>query len=378
MSFLFGGKKESPVTPEPVTPPVVAKPPAEGPVPMDELLKYADSFIGVLYQWGGDFKRWKEGKDFGLDCSGFEQALAAYQGIDQPGDQTADGIFNWYKSQGATIVADGFEQAGDRVFYEGAQVDSDYTHIAMVVAKGRIIGANHGGSAYKTKEYALAHGGKVSYDDINYRKDKHVILRPRIAVAAPKPDPTPLPTQVTGAFSVPGFRPEWTDAGMKLLDSLLPKYDAAAKDFSDRFFPGYNTLPAEGRKRVILTLFGAIASYESGMDSKTGFFKTSVVYRESNGVDSEGLFQLSYGDSHAPKNKSEADLFDPITNLLVALKIGADHVVRDSVVCAGGYPSYGAPAPKGLARYWSVVRVPDSKSSHHLADIISKTKKAQV
>lgn len=372
MSFLFK-KSESQEPAQEVRPQVPAVP--NEPLDMDEFLKYLDSFIGVLYQWGGDFKRWKDGKDFGLDCSGFEQAAAAYQGIDQPGDQTADQILDWYLKNGATIVKDGNEQAGDRVFYEGATVDSNWTHIAVVVGPNKIIGANHGGSAYKTKEYALAHGGKVCYEKLNYRSDKHLIVRPKIAV---KQQPIPLPTPVTGVAQIPGFRPEWAEVGMKEVMKLLPKFDKGASDMDARFFPDYSKLPAEGRARVILTLFGAIASYESGIDKATGFFKTSVVYPESNGVASEGLYQLSYGDDHAPKSKAQGDLHDPILNLTVALNIGADLVARDGLIAAGGYPSYGAPSPKGLARYWSVIRVPDTHDNHHLADIIAKTKKAMV
>lgn len=187
------------------------------------------------------------------------------------------------------------------------------------------------------------------------------------------PSPTPnLPGGVS--FSVPGFRPEWTERGLTLLPALLSKFDAGAKDM-ERFYPGYGKLNNQQKCQVWLTLFGAIASFESGLDKNTGFFKTHVVYKESNGADSIGIFQLSSGDSFTT---SSTDLYDPFQNLEVALRIGAKFVSTDGLVAAGGYPSYGAPSPRGLARYWSVIRVPDTKSNHHLAEIIEKTKKAQV
>lgn len=140
-------------------------------------LAYLESFIGVPYMWGGDFKRWKGGKDFGLDCSGFEQAAAAWQGIDQPGDQTAAGISNYYRSKGADYIGIGEEQCGDRVFY-GSNA-SNPTHIVIVTAPGKIIGANGGGSKTTTKAIAKAQGACIKHDKIKYRKDLLFILRPK-------------------------------------------------------------------------------------------------------------------------------------------------------------------------------------------------------
>lgn len=340
------------------------------------LAEYAATFLGVPYHWGGDFKRWKDGKDFGLDCSGFEQALADFQGIDEPGDQTADGIMQIYKKRGYAEIPFGSEQEGDRVFYgSGTVLDSSgkrrlkATHIVMVVGPNRIIGAQGGGSATTSAAIAKAQGAEIRYDRLTYRKDIICILRPTPKVAS-------VPS--VDNFAVPGFRPEWVKSGLATTLDLLPKLNAAADDMDRRFFPGYKGLVPVAQAKVWLTLFGAIAARESGIDKATGFFKTSVVYKESNGADSEGLYQLTYGDRHAPRSKAEGNLHDPITNLTVALKIGSDLVAADGLVAAGGYIKYGASPAKGLAKYWSVIRTPDSKSAHHLAEIIVKTKAAKV
>ncbi len=154
--------------------PDVSTPKAEDKRKDAAFLAYLETFVGVPYQWGGDFKRWKAGKDFGLDCSGFEQAVAAWQGIDQPGDQTADQIRQHYRLTGS-YVTPGEEKAGDRAFYGASRA----THIVVVTGKGKIIGANGGGSKTTTLAIAKAQGAKIKHDKLNYRKDLICILRPK-------------------------------------------------------------------------------------------------------------------------------------------------------------------------------------------------------
>lgn len=137
-------------------------------------LKYIESFIGVPYQWGGDFKKWKEGRHFGLDCSGFEQAVAAWQGVDQPGDQTADGIMRYYLKNGKEVRY-GDEQVGDRVFYGRS---GKATHIVVVVGKNKIVGANGGGSSTTSAAIAKKQGASIKYQPLNYRSDIICIIRP--------------------------------------------------------------------------------------------------------------------------------------------------------------------------------------------------------
>lgn len=353
--------------------PVVAAPSDPNRRTVSNFLRFLETFLGVPYKWGGDYDRWLAKKDFGLDCSGFEQAAARWQGIDQPGDQTAEGIKQWYLKKGKVVPASE-AQAGDRCFYGGSgKITDRATHITIAVGIGKEIEAGGGGSKTTTEAIARAQGAQVRYNKIGHRNDLQCVIRPDFTF---EPEEAPAIEN----FNVPGFRPEWTSAGLSLIKSeLLDSFDQGAKDM-ERFFPGYGKLNPDQRAKVWLTLFGAICSFESGPSNpKSGeFFRTNVVYKESDGSDSEGLFQLTYGNKFCPKTKAEGNLHDPILNLLAALRLGASFVAADDVVAFGGYTKYGAPPARGLAKYWSAIRVPDNKSKHHLAEIISKTKKAKV
>lgn len=133
----------------------------------DAFLKYCEGFLGTLYQWGGDFDKWLAGKHWGLDCSGFEQALARWQGIDEKGDQTADGIMNWYLDKGGRHILKGQEQVGDRVFYGS---NGHATHIACIVGPNKIIGAQGGGKNCTQPGIARGLDAKIRYEKMDYRK----------------------------------------------------------------------------------------------------------------------------------------------------------------------------------------------------------------
>jgi hypothetical protein len=173
----------------------------------------------------------------------------------------------------------------------------------------------------------------------------------------------------SSAHALPWNKPTWSGELEKQIAARLADFDRASADMESRFCPNYGKLSSRGRVTAWAHLAVAIARFESGFNPRT-------VYRESNGVDSIGLYQLSYGDRHCPRSRRIGDLKDPIVNIRCAVAIMADYVGADRAVAAGGYVRYGAPPPKGLARYWSVLRVPDSKSKHRLAEIIALAKKA--
>lgn len=177
---------------------------------------------------------------------------------------------------------------------------------------------------------------------------------------------TPVPAPIPVAFDIPGYQISWSAKVKEQLD--MTSLNKAKVDMK-RFCPKYDALTLDQQKLAWGYLIGAMTKYESGYNVKE-------VYKESNNTLSEGLFQLTYGNKFCPKKKSEGDLQDPLVNITCALKLMAYYTDMDGVVAAGGYTSYGAPSPKGLARYWSVIRVKDTKSAHHLADIITMTKKA--
>lgn len=75
---------------------------------MKTLVNYALSFVGVKYKWGG------ASPEEGYDCSGYLQEVLASVGMDPPGDQTADNLFNFFLIQGDELPA---PQAGALAFF---------------------------------------------------------------------------------------------------------------------------------------------------------------------------------------------------------------------------------------------------------------------
>lgn len=185
----------------------------------------------------------------------------------------------------------------------------------------------------------------------------------------------PVAAQATASKSVPkvpGFKDAWVMHSLKVFETEFPKLDKASKDMK-RFCPRYESLTVDQRKIAWLHLFSGVLKRESGL-GKDGYFKTTTSMVESNAALSQGLFQLTYGDRYCPKKKSEGDLNDPLINLTCGYKIAGHFAQLDGVVARGGFVKYGAEPPKGLARYWSVIRTPDKKSKHYLDEIIATTK----
>jgi cell wall-associated NlpC family hydrolase len=98
-----------------------------------DLVRYATTFLGIPYVWGGV-------SGFGIDCSGFTAAIYQVHGITLPrdaGPQAAD-------SRGRAVDKSAL-QPGDLLFYshEGkdpANPDAIY-HVAMYVGNGEMIEA---------------------------------------------------------------------------------------------------------------------------------------------------------------------------------------------------------------------------------------------
>jgi cell wall-associated NlpC family hydrolase len=86
-----------------------------------------------------------------IDCSGFAQEVLGYAGIDPPGDQTAEGLFNYFKSNGTKLKT---PQKGALVFFEPVvkkAADSGawdagraITHVAFSLGGSKIIDSSGG------------------------------------------------------------------------------------------------------------------------------------------------------------------------------------------------------------------------------------------
>lgn len=185
------------------------------------------------------------------------------------------------------------------------------------------------------------------------------------SVITPTPTPVATPSPTPAMVSLAWGKPSWSEHMMKEI-AATKLSEREPKDVKD-YCRKYESMIKADRNTFWAVLAVAIAKPESN-------YNPATQYKESDGNMSIGLYQLSYGDRFCPTSKSKGDLTNPMVNISCAVKLMDYFVALDGVIAAGGYTAYGAPPSKGLARYWSVVRVPDRKSKHHLAEIQSKTK----
>lgn len=160
---------------------------------------------------------------------------------------------------------------------------------------------------------------------------------PVVAFSGKKPAEVPVPAE---NFKSLFPKQAWTDVALASvndagLDVLKP---TDARKFCPNGMNAHNWVH----------LLAAMAKFESGFDP-------NQVYRESFGVNSIGLLQLSVSDkAYGCAFKTEADVKDPIKNIQCAVKILKKWVLSDGVISSG--------SNKGGARYWSVLR-PSGKLS---------------
>src|SRR3990172_6729299 len=112
---------------------------------MFHLLEYAKSFIGLPYRWGGD------DPIEGMDCSGLVQEILASVGMDPPGDQTAQKLYDHFSLHGKIGVY-GEELVGALAFF--GPDNKHISHVAFCIDQYRMIEAGGGGSQTKTREDA--------------------------------------------------------------------------------------------------------------------------------------------------------------------------------------------------------------------------------
>ncbi len=104
--------------------------PRHRPRDIPSLLKTAQRFLGVPYQWGGATAK-------GLDCSGFVQTLFRLHGIVLPRDSVDQ--FRFVKRQ-SYVYRDGRDlQYGHLAFF--GESDAKVSHVALGLADGRYIHA---------------------------------------------------------------------------------------------------------------------------------------------------------------------------------------------------------------------------------------------
>lgn len=160
-------------------------------------------------------------------------------------------------------------------------------------------------------------------------------------------------TQAATSEVLPWKQPAWDKILRASIESEMPKLNKASVDMT-RFCPRYGDLSTPARVNAWAHLMVGMAKYESG-------YNPGDAMEESTGAISQGLFQLTYGDTFCPKRKSEGDLNDPSVNIRCATRLLAHLSGRDGVVTAGGRVKAGQAPARGGADYWAVLMEPDLK-----------------
>lgn len=136
---------------------------------MNILIQYAMQFVAEPYRWGGD------DPVNGFDCSGLIQELLASVGLDPPGDQTAQSLFDYFDLNGERNPKPG---AGVICFY-GESV-AKITHVALMLDAYRIIEAGGGGSKTTSLQAAADQNAFVRIRHLSNRKPV-AMRKPRYA-----------------------------------------------------------------------------------------------------------------------------------------------------------------------------------------------------
>ena len=123
---------------------------------------YIMSWLGVPYIWGGQSR-------MGVDCSGLLQRLLDVKGLDPPGDQTAQGLFNHFQKEGQAIYLPAF---GALVFF-GSKIDT-IKHVGMCLNADYMLEAKGGGPSTLTPTA----GASVEVSRIHRRNDIQGVFLP--------------------------------------------------------------------------------------------------------------------------------------------------------------------------------------------------------
>ena len=134
---------------------------------MQILRDYIMRHVGLPYRWGGD------DPVLGYDCSGFVQECLASVGLDPPGDQTAQALFNHFEQTAE------WNRAGCGTLLFFGESVTKITHVGIMVDAYRYAEAGGGGSKTTSLEAAAAQNAFLRLRHKSYRKDMVAMIRPR-------------------------------------------------------------------------------------------------------------------------------------------------------------------------------------------------------
>ena len=122
----------------------------------------AFSYLRTPYIWGGN-------SDKGLDCSGLIQLIFEPIGLDPKGDQTAQMLYNCYKTKETNVILESC------ILFFGKSKDN-ITHVAYAINTTYMIEAAGGNSKCTSVEIANKFNAKVKVSPIKKRKDLVAIV----------------------------------------------------------------------------------------------------------------------------------------------------------------------------------------------------------
>lgn len=123
-------------------------------------IEYAKRLIGTPYRWGGDDPM------AGFDCSGLVQEVLMSVGMDPPGDQTAQALYDHFIKAGAKF---GTPQPGALYFY--GKSPKEIIHVGFGIEGISMIEAGGGGAKTLTVEDAIRQNAFVRVRPYNSRRD---------------------------------------------------------------------------------------------------------------------------------------------------------------------------------------------------------------
>lgn len=133
---------------------------------MTYIIAYAISLLNTPYKWGGS------NPIEGFDCSGLVQEILKAGGIDPDGDQTAQGLYNYFSRHGSYNKYG----AGALAFYGESVLKIN--HVAFCIDERKCISATGGNPLVLTHYDAAAVGAFVKMRQIKERKDLQAVIMP--------------------------------------------------------------------------------------------------------------------------------------------------------------------------------------------------------
>lgn len=133
-------------------------------------IQYAKTFIGKPYIWGGD------DPILGFDCSGLVQEILASIGMDPPGDQTAQGLYYYFRDK-----RNGFEGVdGPGCLYFFGLSIQEITHVGFGIdCPELMLEAGGGGSKSVNAAKAAELNAYVRIRPCRRRNDLVAVVLPR-------------------------------------------------------------------------------------------------------------------------------------------------------------------------------------------------------